>query len=144
MIDILMTSLHYYGTKEYKEGSNQTILNWIQRYYSWVKDDGDFAWCSIYMNTLAKNLGYEYTDSALARSWLEVGEKVETPHIGDVVIFWRKKKDSKWGHVGLYINETKTHIHVLGGNQSNEVNIKKYAKSRLLGYRRLKKINNEI
>jgi hypothetical protein len=62
---------------------------------------------------------------------------VQKPQLGDIVVFWREKKDSWKGHVGFYINETNTHINVLGGNQNNMVCIKPYPKSRLLQYIKL-------
>lgn len=45
------------------------------------------------------------------------------------------KKNPNAGHVGFYVGETKYHYLILGGNQSNSVCVKKYRKSRLLGFR---------
>ncbi len=137
-VKLLKAALKYYGEKEIKGGFNTRIMEWIKYYFPWATDDSQYAWCSIFMNTIAKECELEYTDSALARSWLKVGYEVYTPQVGDVVIFWRKEKQSKWGHVGLYVNENDKYIYVLGGNQSNGVNIKPYPKYRLLGYRKLR------
>jgi len=135
---MLTTALKYYGEKEEKGSqTNWLILKWVKRYIPSVKDDGDYAWCSIFINEIAKECNLEYTDSALARSWLNVGEEVEEPEMGNVVILWRDSKDSQWGHVGLYVKEDSSSIYVLGGNQNNQISIAKYPKSRLLGYRKL-------
>ena len=135
---MLTTALKYYGEKEYSGSqTNWLILKWVKRYIPSVKDDGDYAWCSIFINEIAKECNLEYTDSALARSWLNVGEEVEEPEMGNVVILWRDSKDSQWGHVGLYVKEDSSSIYVLGGNQNNQISIAKYPKSRLLGYRKL-------
>lgn len=135
---LLKTALKYYGEKEEKGSqTNWLILKWVKRYIPSVKDDGDYAWCSIFINEIAKECNLEYTDSALARSWLNVGEEVEEPEMGNVVILWRDSKDSQWGHVGLYVKEDSSSIYVLGGNQNNQISIAKYPKSRLLGYRKL-------
>lgn len=139
---LLKAALKYYGQLEVKgEKSNPLILDWIKRYFPNAFDDSKVAWCSIFMNEIAKECDLEYTDSALARSWLDVGYEVFTPQIGDVVVFWRKQKNSAWGHVGLYITEDDTYIYTLGGNQANQVDIRPYAKYRLLGYRKLRKQN---
>jgi uncharacterized protein (TIGR02594 family) len=76
--------------------------------------------------------GFEGTDSARARSWLDWGKKVSTPRRGCIAVFTRNVTQ---GHVGFYVGETATHVTVLGGNQGDEVNERPYAKDRLLGYR---------
>jgi hypothetical protein len=52
--------------------------------------------------------------------------------LGDILTF----KRNGGGHVGFYVGEDKTHYHVLGGNQSNQVNVMRLAKSRLTQARR--------
>lgn len=141
MIDLLKKIIENYGIKEYKgEKANPRILRWIKTRFPKATDDSEYAWCSIFMNVMAEKCGYETTGSSLARSWLKVGYESPNPEPGDVVVFWRRKLNSKWGHVGVYINETKTHIRCLGGNQSNSVNIVEIPKYRLLSIRKLNKI----
>lgn len=96
------------------------------------------SWCSAFVNWCLQQAGYERTKNALARSWLDWGQKIETPRRGCIVVFTR---DGGFGHVGFFLEETETHIKVLGGNQLNpetklsEVSEKLYPKSNLLGYR---------
>ena len=91
-------------------------------------------WCSSFVNWCLEKANYEGTDSALARSWYHWGKKISTPRRGCVTVFSRPGQP--WaGHVGFYIGETPTRIKLLGGNQNNAVNISKYWKKRLLGYR---------
>jgi hypothetical protein len=52
--------------------------------------------------------------------------------LGDVLTF---KRDGG-GHVGIYVGEDRTHYHIIGGNQGNEVNIMRIAKARLHQARR--------
>ena len=40
------------------------------------------------------------------------------------------------GHVGIYVGEDKTHYHIIGGNQGNEVSIMRIAKNRMHEARR--------
>lgn len=95
-------------------------------------------WCSAFVNWCLKQAGYEGTNNAAARSWLDWGQEIATPRRGCIVVFQREQK---YGHVGFYLEETETEIKVLGGNQQNaetqlfEVSEKFYAKSDWLGYR---------
>jgi len=141
MMDLLTKALSQYGTKEI-EGSlhNDKIVNYFHEIgHEWVKDD-ETAWCSAFLNWVAKTSGYEYTGKLNARSWLDVGDTIWVPEVGNVVIFWRVSVYDWRGHVGIYIREDENHIYTLGGNQSNEVRISKYPKNRVLGYRKLNKI----
>lgn len=132
-------ALQWFGKVE-KAGpeSDDWVLAIIREMMPTAKDDSKVAWCSIFMNYVARNACAETTDRMDARSWLKVGEEVNSPIVGDVVIFWRGSRTGWQGHVGLYVNEMDGHINTLGGNQVNGVNIKGYAKSRLLGFRRLR------
>lgn len=89
-------------------------------------------WCSSFVNWCVERSGFEGTDSAWARGWLNWGKKPTKPRRGCIAVF---KREANSGHVAFYVGETATHVKVLGGNQSNAVNISNYPKSRLLGYR---------
>jgi uncharacterized protein (TIGR02594 family) len=132
-------ALEFYGLKEISGGKhNKVIVDFFAEIgHEWVKDD-ETAWCSAFVNYICKISGFEYTKKLNARSWLEAGWKVETPQLGDIVVFWRESKDSWKGHVAFYVHEDSKYIWVLGGNQGNKVQISAYPKERLLEYRRLK------
>lgn len=140
MSTLLDIALREYGVEEIVGGlHNPTILDYFRESgHAWVHDD-ETAWCSAFMNAMALRSGLEYTGKLNARSWLDVGEEISSPMIGDVVIFWRGSPDSWKGHVGIFINydEDGKKINVLGGNQGNKVCVSGYDKGRLLGFRRL-------
>ena len=135
----LMIALSQIGTKEIPgHRDNREIL----KYFNETGFDGkklkdETAWCSAFMNWVALKSGLDYPNKLNARSWLKIGWEVKQPQIGDIVVFWRGSKQGWKGHVGLFIREEKGYIYCLGGNQSNEVNIKPYLKTQLLQYRRL-------
>lgn len=135
---ILEIAFKYYGLKEIQgEQDNPIIVNFFKEIgHSWVKDD-ETAWCSAFINYVALKAGFERSGKLNARSWLNVGKKVDKPELGDIVVFWREDVNSWKGHVGLYINHDDKYIYCLGGNQSNQVNITAYPKERLLSYIRL-------
>lgn len=122
-------------------GNNPRVLEYLQSTTNLSRSAtsrDETPWCSAFVNWCLAQAGYERTKNALARSWLNWGQAVTTPRRGCIVVFQREKK---FGHVGFYLEETETHIKVLGGNQQNletlmfEVSEKYYPKSELLGYR---------
>jgi uncharacterized protein (TIGR02594 family) len=140
MEEVFKRALSQYGLKEIAgERHNPQILQYFQvAGHKWVQND-ELAWCSAFVNWCAREENFESTGKLNARSWLDVGLEVNTPEIGDLVIYWRVSKDSVYGHVGFYINTHQGYIYTLGGNQGNMVNITPYPEYRLLGYRRLRK-----
>lgn len=136
LIELLLSQI---GIKEFTgKKDNPEVL----KYFNGIGFDGnklkdETAWCSAFVNWIAFQMHLPMSGKLNARSWLSVGEKVDTPEIGDVVVFWRENKNSWKGHVAFYINENNGFIYVLGGNQNNQVKISAYPKERLLEYRRL-------
>lgn len=138
--DLLGAALREYGITEVTGNvHNLRILQYSKELkLDWVKDD-ETAWCGIFMGYLHHKLGLKApAQPALARNWLSVGEPTSDPKLGDLVVFWRDSLAGTSGHVGIYINysEDGNNIYVLGGNQSNQVNITPYRAERVLGFRR--------
>lgn len=109
----------------------------IMKYYKAAKQSGikhdETAWCSAFANWVMKSDGYAPTYSLLARSWLKWGKSIK-PRLGAIMVFSRGNSPT-YGHVGFYVGETTTHYRILGGNQSDSVNIMLIPKTRLLGAR---------
>ena len=116
-------------------GHNKRIVDYFaDAGHPEVKND-ETAWCAGFCGAILKRAGMPNSGSLAARSYLKYGTPVETPQVGDIVVFSRG--NSTWeGHVGFFVGETDTSVKVLGGNQSNKVSIASYSKTRLLGYRR--------
>ena len=124
------------GTWEWSNGHNPKVLQYFADVgHSWVQDD-ETAWCAAFVGAMLKRAGMAHTGKLNARSYLDWGDPVQNPKVGDIVVFWRGRPDDWRGHVGFYVGESETHIDVLGGNQRNQVNVMPYSKDRLLGYRR--------
>jgi len=145
MSQLINIALSQYGvTETIGSEHNHVVLNYFKEIgHSWVTTD-ETAWCSSFINWVAFKANVERSNKLTARSWLNVGTDIKQPKLNDLVIFWRHKKSSWKGHVGFFIayTEDKKYIYVLGGNQNNQVNIKKYPAYRLLGFRRLSPINS--
>jgi len=135
----LEIALSEYGVKEIVgDKHNPEVLKYFTGIgYQWIKDD-ETSWCSAFVNWCCKGAGLEYSGKLDARSWLRVGENIQYPAIGDIVILWRESPQSWKGHVGFYINQIGHHINILGGNQQNMVCIMPYQINKLLACKRLK------
>lgn len=137
LIDI---ALSQYGVTEIPgKENNPDVVKYFHETGRTDINSEDVSWCDAFMDWVVMKAGGQPSPGLLARAWLDVGEKVEKPQQGDLVIFWRESTDSWKGHVGIYIRETDKSIYVLGGNQNNQVCIKAFRKDRVLGYRRLEK-----
>ncbi|SMO72005.1 TIGR02594 family protein [Fodinibius sediminis] len=121
------------------ETHNERILQYAEDIgLSWINDD-ETPWCSIFMNWVALKAGVKQSESAAARSWLNVGFSVQKPEPGDIAVYWRGNPESHKGHVGIFLGFSSDHdrIYTLGGNQNNSVSISAYPRERLLDFRRL-------
>lgn len=102
--------------------------------------DDEIPWCSGFVNAIAKLAGCQRTNSLAARSWLNVGKRLDSindARVGyDVVIL--KRGTQPWqGHVGFYHAHDSTTVAVLGGNQSDTVCVQRFPLGDVLAVRRL-------
>jgi uncharacterized protein (TIGR02594 family) len=139
----------FIGVKEVPgAGSNAQVLAFLRLDNSWPAGD-DVAWCSAFVNYVAWLLRLPRSKNLAARSWLQVGvpvTNVTDAKVGDIVILKRGEGDqpgpdviSAPGHVGFFagyegFSDT---IHVLGGNQGDQVSVASFKASRVLGIRRI-------
>jgi uncharacterized protein (TIGR02594 family) len=110
----------------------------IERYHDSVALDGtddDVAWCSSLVNWTFNQVGMDGTGSRAARSWLEWGVALTEPAYACVTVLWRGSPDSWKGHVGIFLGYIDDDIALWGGNQRNEVSVRRYPTVKVLGYR---------
>lgn len=114
---------------------NSTILEWLRRLGAGWADD-ETAWCGAFVgNCIAVTMPKEVmpTNPFGARNWLKFGVE-HRGTVGSIMVFSRP--GSSWqGHVGFAVGQDSDSYHILGGNQSNSVNITRISKSRFLGAR---------
>jgi uncharacterized protein (TIGR02594 family) len=140
---MLLEALKLVGIREIPgQKHNPIILNWakVLGIDNIVKDD-EMAWCATahayVIVSSGKPLGFRNYDVIRALKYAEWGNPVEgEPELGDTLVF----KRPEGGHVGLYVAESKTTYHVLGGNQSNAYGFTEIAKDRLVAARNLYEI----
>lgn len=138
-------AMRWSGVEEVEDvASNEDILKMLRLDMDWPEGD-HVPWCSAFVNFVAWSMRLPRSKSLRARSWLQVGRAVMTPEIGfDVVVLKRGRGRQPGpsvikapGHVGFFAGFEGARVLVLGGNQSDSVNIASYPKNRVLGYRRL-------
>ncbi|MCL1037988.1 TIGR02594 family protein [Shewanella submarina] len=125
---------------------NPQIMAMLKLDNSWPEND-EVPWCSAFTNYIAWLLRLPRSKSLRARSWLKVGIPIpaDEAEVGfDVVILKRGKGAQPGpdvikapGHVGFFAGFDGNDVLMLGGNQSDEVNVGRYPASKLLGIRRL-------
>lgn len=108
-------------------------------------EEDETAWCSSFVNFCIDAAALEPTRSARARSWLRWGVGVSTHIIplGAIVILKRGRGPQPGpevinapGHVGFFVGwADPTRVSLLGGNQSNAVNVSAYDADRVIGAR---------
>ncbi|MEZ5308128.1 MAG: TIGR02594 family protein [Pyrinomonadaceae bacterium] len=127
------------GVKEFPgEADNPEVVKYLRSISSLAQvyqNNDETSWCSAFVNWCLKENGIPGSNNAAARSWLAWGKRVNTPKRGAVTVLWRNKPESWEGHVGFFVKEEQGRIFLLGGNQSDAVNVSSYPKHRLLQYR---------
>lgn len=95
------------------------------------------AWCAAAVNASLAKAGMQGTGSNMARSFMGWGQPVQQPQRGDIAVFTRGDPNGPSGHVGFFDGyDEKGRIKVLGGNQSDGVNVTAFDPATLLGFRR--------
>ncbi|MGJ0509075.1 MAG: TIGR02594 family protein [Methylocystis sp.] len=112
--------------------NNPTIVLWLTRLKAWWRDDLT-AWCGTYVAECMRAAKLALpTRWYRAKDWLNWGVELAAPTYGCVVVFNRKGG----GHVGFVVGrDTLGRLLVLGGNQSDAVNIAPFDMARVAGYR---------
>lgn len=114
-----------------------TLSSWLKGGWGYLGDPRKLPWCGDFVETcIAQGLPDEprISNPYLARNWLKFGKDVK-PTRGAIGVFWRGSKSGISGHVGFLVGQSTDNYHVLGGNQSNAINVKPLGKYRLLGAR---------
>ncbi len=94
-------------------------------------------WCSAFVNFCVTEARVQGTNNALAQSWLRWGEDAGDFIPGCIVVLARGSAGE--GHVGFFVgNDADGSIRLLGGNQSNMVNITTHRNPEVLGRRMAK------
>ncbi|ENJ8541399.1 TIGR02594 family protein [Raoultella planticola] len=96
-----------------------------------IKDD-ETPWCAAFVGAMLERVDIKSSRFESAKSYLSWGVALREPAYGCIVVFSR----DGGGHVGFVIGQQENgDLMVLGGNQSDAVNIRAFSRSRVTGYR---------
>jgi uncharacterized protein (TIGR02594 family) len=130
----LTKAREYIGLREIRGPKhNPTIIRWLERLNAWWRDD-ETPWCGVFTAAVMQEVGLPYPKLYMRASvWKDYGANLRASHVapGAILVFTR----NGGGHVGFYVGEDATHYHVLGGNQSDMVNVMRIAKARCTAIR---------
>lgn len=126
--------------------SNPHVLAMLRLDETWPQGD-DVPWCSAFINYICWLLRLPRSKSLRARSWLLIGTpiSIDDAWAGFDVVILKRGKDPQPGpdvieapgHVGLFAGYEGDKIMLLAGNQSDQINLQRFAKTDVLGVRRL-------
>ena len=122
------------GVREYPGPQHNPRIVEYASHTGFAAKTDEVAWCSSFVNWCMAQAKLKGTRSAAARSWLDWGVELADPVSGCISVF-RRGSDPAQGHVAFYVSRTDKVIHVLGGNQSNQVKIAPYKRESHLSYR---------
>lgn len=112
---------------------NQTIIRWLGKLKAWWSDD-ETPWCGVFVAHCMQESWLPFPKFYMrAKAWSDYGSLLRRDRLapGAILVFDR----AGGGHVGFYVGEDAGFYYVLGGNQSNAVNVMKLGKSRLVASR---------
>lgn len=120
------------GTKEIKgRKHNQRVLEYHSVSGGFSEDE--VPWCASFVNWVMLQSGVQKTVSypARAKSWGDFGVAIQFPRVGAIAV----KTRIGGGHVGFVVAVRGNSLYLLGGNQSDEVNIRRYSVQDFITFR---------
>ena len=122
------TALKEVGQAEVSGGkANPRILEYFKASKFWGTDDsgGSNAWCASFVAWVMKENGHFAVENAFrAKAWSSFGKKINDPIYGAIGIKTRRGG----GHVAFVVGQSSDgkYLFMLGGNQGDMVQVKKY------------------
>ncbi len=114
--------------------NNPKIVAWGKAAgIGWWNNDDD-AWCAVFVGGMLAACGLPTTSSALARSYLSYGVRLDPkrPVVGAIVIFPRGSSKVS-GHVGFISKVNATTVEVLNGNSTDKVRYTTFSRASIIG-----------
>ena len=133
MLPWLEIAFKFIGLKETKGNQHtpEILQFWKEIKRSGIKDD-ETPWCAAFVGAVLERVGIKSSRFESAASYLKWGTKLSSPVTGCIVVFTREGG----GHVGFVTGKDAAgNLLVLGGNQSDAVNIRAFPIKRVSGYR---------
>ncbi len=124
-----------FGVREVKGSKNDArVMSYYRESgHSGIGND-EVPWCAAFMGAMLKRGGCDGSGSLMARSYLKWGVPLQEAKSGAVAVLSRGSNPAL-GHVGFVVGAAKGKIYLLGGNQSDSVNVAAFDAKKVLGLR---------
>ena len=125
------------GIHEVGDNQGPNVLRYIALAHT--GEEGE-PWCAIFANAMLESCGIRGTRSPSSQSFRHDENFVSLtgPALGAIAVFYRGGRQSGLGHVGFYCGERAGYVWMLGGNESDMVQVEMLAKAAgsfgLVGY----------
>lgn len=114
-----------------REHNPEILQMWKDIKRGGIKDD-ETPWCAAFVGAMLERAGIQSSRFESAKSYLSWGVQLKEPQADCVVVFTR----DGGGHVGFVVGQDSVgNLLVLGGNQSDAVNVRAFPRARVSGYR---------
>lgn len=114
---------------------NSALADWMRSFGRYLGNPKDLPWCGDAVEScIAKTLPRETLPSNpfFAQAWKGFGVDVGGPIVGSIgVIRWNASS----GHVGFVAGIDGNRVNLLGGNQSNAINISSFPRAKFIAFR---------
>lgn len=125
------------GTREIvgAQHNPRVVAYWTMGNVALRVTDDETPWCAAFVAAALERTGYRSTRSGMARSYANSQHmtRISGPRLGAICVLSSSRGASS-GHVGFVEAADSTHVWLLGGNQSNAVNIARFPLSQLVGW----------
>ncbi len=125
--------------------NEQRILEYKQSTPLISHTPDEVPWCSSFVNWVLNKAGVIGTGNPMAKSFLNWGYTITGDPFPGCIVVLNRGSNKMYGHVGFfkYRRSPGGWVHVLGGNQSNQVKVSLYAESDVVSYRWIEEVKNE-
>jgi uncharacterized protein (TIGR02594 family) len=132
----LVEGLKWIGTDEMQgDNDNPKIIAWAEQEGGNIARDynhDSIPWCALFANMILTKVGLKGTETLWALDWDKWGVKLPGPAVG---AFAPMKRDGG-GHIAIVVGHDQAgNLMMLGGNQSDAVNIQAFLRDRPLSFR---------
>lgn len=114
---------------------NSALSDWLRSWGRYLGNPKDLPWCGDAVEScVAKTLPDEPLPSNpfWAQAWAKFGIDARGPIVGAIgVIRWTGSS----GHVGIVAGISGDRVNLLGGNQSNSINVSSFPRSKFIAFR---------
>lgn len=114
---------------------NAVLSEWLRTWGRYLGNPKDLPWCGDAVEScIAKTLPRETLPSNpfFAQAWAKFGVDAGAPIVGSIgVMRWTPTS----GHVGFVAGVEGDRINLLGGNQSNAINISSFPRNKFIAWR---------